>query len=46
MQGFRAWAGSIHPAAAHFIDEIAVQTAARGLEAVSVIVLPVSGPPG
>lgn len=40
VQGFRAWAGSINPAAAHFIDEIARQTARRGLEAVSVIVLP------
>jgi hypothetical protein len=43
VQGFRAWAGSINPAAAHFIDEIALQTPQRGLEAVSVIVLPVSG---
>jgi DNA-binding transcriptional MerR regulator len=43
VQGFRAWAGSINPAAAHFIDEIALQTAKRGLEAVSVIVLPASG---
>jgi DNA-binding transcriptional MerR regulator len=43
VQGFRAWAASINPAAAHFIDEIAVQTARRGLEAVSVIVLPASG---
>lgn len=40
VQGFRAWAGSISPAAAHFIDEIALQAARRGLEAVSVIVLP------
>jgi DNA-binding transcriptional MerR regulator len=40
VQGFRAWAGSISPAAAHFIDEISRQTARRGLEAVSVIVLP------
>jgi DNA-binding transcriptional MerR regulator len=40
VQGFRAWAGSINPAAAHFLDEIARQTARRGLEAVSVIVLP------
>jgi DNA-binding transcriptional MerR regulator len=43
-QGFRAWAGSINPAAAHFIDEIALQTARRALEAVSVIVLPAWGP--
>jgi DNA-binding transcriptional MerR regulator len=43
VQGFRAWAGSINPAAAHFIDEIAAQTARRGLEAVSVIVLPARG---
>jgi DNA-binding transcriptional MerR regulator len=46
VQGFRAWAGSINPAAAHFIDEIADQTARRGLEAVSVIVLPASRPTG
>ena len=43
VQGFRAWAASISPAAAHFIDEIARQTARRGVEAVSVIVLPASG---
>lgn len=40
VQGFRAWAASISPAAAGFIDEIARQTIERGLEAVSVIVLP------
>ncbi len=40
VQGFRAWAASISPAAAHFLDEIAAQTARRGLDAVSVIVLP------
>lgn len=40
VQGFRAWAGSISPAAAHFIDEIAQQTARRGVDAVSVIVVP------
>ncbi|WP_055405411.1 MULTISPECIES: MerR family transcriptional regulator [unclassified Mycobacterium] len=40
VQGFRAWAGSINPAAAHFLDEIARETSRRGLEAVSVIVLP------
>jgi hypothetical protein len=40
VQGFRAWAGSINRGAAHFIDEVALQTARRGLEAVSVIVLP------
>ena len=44
VQGFRAWAGSISPAAAHFIEEIARQTARRGLEAVSVIVLPARQP--
>jgi DNA-binding transcriptional MerR regulator len=44
VQGFRAWAGSINPAAANFIDELAVQTSRRGLTAVSVIVLPSSGP--
>ena len=43
VQGFRAWAGSINPAAAHFLDEIARQTARRGLAAVSVIVLPAPG---
>jgi DNA-binding transcriptional MerR regulator len=46
VQGFRAWAGSINPAAAHFIDQIAEQAACRGLEAVSVIVLPASRPTG
>ncbi len=46
VQGFRAWAGSINPAAAHFIDQIAEQTARRGLEAISVIVLPASRPTG
>jgi hypothetical protein len=40
VQGFRAWAASIGPAAADFIDEIARQTSERGLDAVSVIVLP------
>ncbi|BBZ43111.1 MerR family transcriptional regulator [Mycobacterium parmense] len=40
VQGFRAWAGSISAAAAHFLDEVADQTDRRGLEAVSVIVLP------
>ena len=40
VQGFRAWAGSINGGAAHFIDEVAAHTARRGLEAVSVIVLP------
>jgi DNA-binding transcriptional MerR regulator len=44
VQGFRAWAGSISPAAAHFIEEIARQTARRGVEAVSVIVLPARHP--
>ncbi|OBH44005.1 MerR family transcriptional regulator [Mycobacterium mantenii] len=44
VQGFRAWAGSISPAAARFIAEIAQQTACRGLEAVSVIVLPAPEP--
>lgn len=42
VQGFRAWARTINPAAPLLIDEIAVQTAGRGLEAVSVIVLPAS----
>lgn len=40
VQGFRAWATSINPAAGHFIDEIAVQAARRGVAAISVIVLP------
>jgi DNA-binding transcriptional MerR regulator len=44
VQGFRAWAGSISPAAARFLDEIARQTARRGLQAVSVIVLPADAP--
>ncbi|WP_406814735.1 MerR family transcriptional regulator [Mycobacterium sp. M23085] len=44
VQGFRAWAGSISPAAARFIEEIARQTARRGVEAVSVIVLPARQP--
>lgn len=44
VQGFRAWAGSISPAAARFLDEISRQTARRGLEAVSVIVLPGDAP--
>ncbi|ORW27319.1 MerR family transcriptional regulator [Mycobacterium paraense] len=44
VQGFRAWAGSISPAAARFLDEIAMQTARRGLQAVSVIVLPTDAP--
>ncbi|OBF08213.1 MerR family transcriptional regulator [Mycobacterium sp. ACS4054] len=44
VQGFRAWAGSINPAAAHFLDEVARETSRRGLEAVSVIVLPASAP--
>ncbi|WP_068178180.1 MerR family transcriptional regulator [Mycobacterium sp. UM_CSW] len=44
VQGFRAWAGSISPAAAHFLDEISRQTARRGLEAIIVIVLPGDAP--
>ncbi|OBI42967.1 MerR family transcriptional regulator [Mycobacterium colombiense] len=44
VQGFRAWAGSISPAAGDFIEEVAQQTAQRGLEAVSVIVLPARQP--
>jgi DNA-binding transcriptional MerR regulator len=42
VQGFRTWAESITPAAAHFIDEIAREAARRGLATVSVIVLPQS----
>jgi DNA-binding transcriptional MerR regulator len=44
VQGFRTWAASINPAAAHFIEEIAAETVRRGLTAVSVIVLPALGP--
>lgn len=40
VQGFRAWAASINPAAAHFLAEITRQTARRGVGAVSVMVLP------
>ncbi|GBE65130.1 hypothetical protein MFM001_15920 [Mycobacterium sp. MFM001] len=40
VQGFRTWAASITPAAAHFIDELTREAARRGLETVSVIVLP------
>jgi DNA-binding transcriptional MerR regulator len=40
VQGFRAWAGSISPAAAQFLEEMSRQTARRGLEALIVIVLP------
>jgi DNA-binding transcriptional MerR regulator len=39
-QGFHAWATSIHPAAAEFLDEISRVAAARGIEHLSVIVLP------
>ncbi|WP_375482698.1 MerR family transcriptional regulator [uncultured Mycobacterium sp.] len=42
VQGFRTWAESITPAAAHFIDEIAREAGRRGLVTVSVIVLPQS----
>lgn len=45
VQGFRAWAGSISPAAAHFLEEMSRQTARRGLEAIIVIVLPGDAPP-
>jgi DNA-binding transcriptional MerR regulator len=45
VQGFRAWAGSINPGAAHFLDEVALQAAGRGLESVSVIVLPADRQP-
>lgn len=40
VQGFRAWATSINPAAAHFLDEVARLAALRGLDALSVVVLP------
>jgi DNA-binding transcriptional MerR regulator len=39
-QGFHAWATSIHPAAAEFLDEVWRVAAARGVEHLSVIVLP------
>jgi DNA-binding transcriptional MerR regulator len=39
-QGFHAWATSIHPAAAEFLDEVSRVAAARGVEHLSVIVLP------
>ena len=45
VQGFRAWAGSISPAAARFLEEMSRQTARRGLEAIIVIVLPGNAPP-
>jgi DNA-binding transcriptional MerR regulator len=45
VQGFRAWAGSISPAAARFLEEMSRQTARRGLEAIIVIVLPGDAPP-
>ncbi|OBA77233.1 MerR family transcriptional regulator [Mycobacterium sp. 1554424.7] len=45
VQGFRAWAASISPAAAHFLEEMSRQTARRGLEALIVIVLPGDAPP-
>lgn len=40
VQGFRTWAASIAPAAAGFIDEMARETGRRGLDSLSVIVLP------
>jgi hypothetical protein len=40
VQGFRTWAASINPGAAQFLDELAAETARRGLTALSVIVLP------
>jgi DNA-binding transcriptional MerR regulator len=39
-RGFHAWATSIHPAAAEFLDEISRVAAARGVAHLSVIVLP------
>lgn len=42
VQGFHAWATAITPAAADFIDAMATETARRGLDALSVIVLPAS----
>ncbi|OHV01777.1 MerR family transcriptional regulator [Mycobacterium talmoniae] len=40
VQGFHAWAASITPAAAEFIDALTGEVTRRGLTAVSVIVLP------
>jgi DNA-binding transcriptional MerR regulator len=40
VQGFRAWAASITPAAARFLDEVAGLAARRGLDALSVIIVP------
>lgn len=40
VQGFRAWAASITPAAARFLDEVAALAARLGLDSLSVIVLP------
>lgn len=45
VAGFRTWAASITPAAARFIDELVREAGQRGLETVSVIVLPPSPPP-
>ncbi|MEZ0364269.1 MerR family transcriptional regulator [Mycobacterium sp. pUA109] len=42
VQGFHAWAASITPAAAEFIDALTDEVTRRGLTAVSVIVLPAS----
>ena len=40
VQGFPAWATSINPAAARFLDEVARLSAQRGVDVLSVIVLP------
>ena len=45
VQGFRTWAASITPAAARFLDEVAALAARRGLDCLSVIILPASGKP-
>jgi DNA-binding transcriptional MerR regulator len=40
VQGFPAWATSINPAAAQFLDEVARLSAQHGVDVLSVIVLP------
>jgi DNA-binding transcriptional MerR regulator len=44
VAGFRAWAGSITPSAARFLDEVADIVAGRGLVALRVIILPPTSP--
>jgi len=44
VQGFPAWATSINPAAARFLDDVARLSAQRGVDVLSVIVLPAPQP--